>query len=282
MAGIDAKASQAAEKNMVKFLETWAPLRKYREPVSDNLGNRARPALHMACPTCGSSQTFNVQIDPRSEYHYFYESVESPFDAELWRYLCMGCRRFGRTFFLEYMKDERGGYIRKLGQKPEWEAEVPSQLKDSLGPHAAMFQRGKDCEGTGYGIGAYAYYRRIVEDTIGGLLERVPALLSDIERPQFLAALELVRKTTVTQEKIELVKNLLPARLRPDGVNPLEVLHSELSTGLHGKSDEDCLDDAEAVRSSLTYLTVELSRAENARKEFTDGMRKFLEKRQGK
>jgi hypothetical protein len=53
-----------------------------------------------------------------------------------------------------------------------------------------------------------------VEDTIGDLLERVPALLSEAERPKYVAALEQVRKTTVTQTKIELVKELLPARLR--------------------------------------------------------------------
>lgn len=280
MAGIDAKSSEAAGKNMTKFLETWAPLRKFREPVSDNLGNRARPAINMTCPICGSTQTFNIQPEPNSKIRWFYETVESPFDAELWRYACMGCKRFGRLFLLEHMKDTKGIYIRKLGQKPSWEAEVPQELRNSLGVHADVFQRGKDCEGTGYGIGAYAYYRRIVEDTIGDLLERVPALLSDTERPQFLAALESVRKTRVTQKKIELVKDLLPARLRPDGINPLEVLHSELSIGLHGKSDEDCLDDAEAVRSALTYLTVELSRAEDAGKQFTEGMRKLLKKRQ--
>jgi hypothetical protein len=268
-------------QNMVEFLEHWAPLRKFRRPIADDLGNRARPSLHMQCLVCGSAQTFIPRDDPNSKINWFYQTIEEPYDAELWRYLCMGCRRFGRLFFLERGKDQNGQYIRKLGQKPAWEASIDPQLNALLGEHAAMFRRGLDCEGTGYGIGAYAYYRRIVEDTIGDLLERVPALLSEAERPKYLAALEQVRKTTVTQTKIELVKDLLPARLRPDGINPLDVLHSELSVGLHGKSDEDCLDDAEAVRSAIAYLITELGRADEAGRQFTEGMRKILDKRGG-
>lgn len=86
-----------------------------------------------------------------------------------------------------------------------------------------------------------------MEETIGDLLDRIPALLSEEEKPRYAKALEEVHKTTVTQTKIELVKDLLPARLRPDGINPLEILHSDLSSGLHGKGDDECLDDAEAT-----------------------------------
>jgi hypothetical protein len=266
-------------KNMVQFLETWAPLRKFREPLWDSRGNRARPSIHMRCDVCNSAQTFIVCNDPNSNMSWFFERIEEPFEAELWRYLCMGCRRFGRLFFLAIGTDVKGRYVRKLGQKPEWEASLDPELKRLLGESAVMFRRGLDCEGTGYGIGAYAYYRRVVEDMIGDLLDRIPALLTEGERPIYAAALEEVHKTTITQTKIELVKDLLPSRLQPEGINPLGVLHSELSGGLHGRSDEDCLDDAEAVRSALAYLVTELSRAEQAGKQFTEGMRKLLERR---
>jgi hypothetical protein len=233
----------------------------------------------MHCPVCASGQTFIVRNDPKSQFDA-WQSFEDPFKgAEIWRYLCMGCRKFGRLFFLERRTDSKGDYVRKLGQQPEWEASIPQEFKNRLGEHAVMFQRGMDCEGTGYGVGAFAYYRRVVEDMIGDLLDRIPALLTDEERVTFAAALERVHQTTVTQAKIELVKDLLPARLRPEGINPLDVLHTELSVGLHGKSDEDCLDDAVAVREALAYLVTELARAEEAGKQFTAGMRKILEKR---
>ncbi|MFZ0548883.1 MAG: hypothetical protein WAM60_25760, partial [Candidatus Promineifilaceae bacterium] len=59
---------------------------------------------------------------------------------------------------------------------------------------------------------------------------------SQLEQYQF--ALAETKKTTITQDKINLVKDLLPAILRPDGMNPLSILHSSLSKGLHAESDE--------------------------------------------
>jgi hypothetical protein len=266
--------------NMARFLETWAPLRKFREPVADNLGNRASPNLNMHCPRCVGTQTFVHEGDPSGSP---CTRVESPSYAEVWRYRCAKCRAFGRLFFLEYGKDKTGTLVvRKLGQKPEWEAPVDARLAGLLGEHEPLFKRGLDSEKSGYGIGAVAYYRRVVEDMIGGLLDRIPILLDGADRERYLAVLEEVHRAHDAQSKIELVKDLLPARLRPDGINPLDVLHGELSVGLHGKSDEDCLDDAEAVRSALSYVIVELARAEDDRREFTAGMRKLLEKRAGK
>jgi len=275
-------AREVLERNAADFFETWAPLRKFRKPIHDDLGNRSRPSIHMHCPTCASEQTYVSRNDPKSDINWYVELFEEPWkNAEMWRFVCMGCRRFGRLFFIESGEDERGWYQRKLGQKPEWEAAIEPELDKLLGAHAKMFRRGLDCEGTGYGIGAYGYYRRVVEDMIGGLLEQVPAILSESEMPKYAAALAEVRTTTVAQTKIALVKDLLPSRLLPAGINPLDVLHSELSSGLHGKTDEECLDDAVAVREALAYLVIELGRAEAARKTFTEGMRKILEKRGG-
>lgn len=258
-----------AGENMTEFLEEWAPLRKYRKAISQ-AGVRARPSIRMQCPRCDSLQTF-VNKPPPNTSTYF---TLAP-GLELARYMCAGCNNFERLFFLQLGSD----YIRKMGQYPDWEAPLDPSLLGLLGESEAMFRRGLNSEKTGYGIGGFAYYRRVVDDLIGDLLERIPTLLSDAEKPAFAAALEEVRKTTVTQTKIELVKDLLPSRLRPAGINPLDVLYSELSSGLHGKSDEDCLDDAAALRGALAYLVVELARAENAGRQFTADMRKLLEKR---
>jgi len=62
------------------------------------------------------------------------------------------------------------------------------------------------------------------------------------------------QKTRVTQEKIDLVKDLLPTILRPGGMNPLGVLHSELSEGLHAETDANCLENVSHARDILTFL----------------------------
>src|SRR5262245_44745982 len=98
MTTISGEASKAANENFRLFLQTWAPLRKFRKPIADNLSNRARPSLHMYCERCDSEQTFNIQNDPNSGW--FYLAIKQPYEVELWRYLCTGCRSWGRLFML--------------------------------------------------------------------------------------------------------------------------------------------------------------------------------------
>lgn len=88
-----------------------------------------------------------------------------------------------------------------------------------------------------------------------------------------------MRATTITQEKIDLVKDLLPPILRPGGVNPLSTLHSVLSEGLHQESDARCMELAMAVREVLEYLVNQLSTTKTASTTFTESMKKLLERK---
>ena len=46
-----------------------------------------------------------------------------------------------------------------------------------------------------------------------------------------------------------------------DGHNPLLLLHTALSQGLHDKADQECLDIASSVRVVLSELSERLSQA---------------------
>lgn len=114
---------------------------------------------------------------------------------------------------------------------------------------------------------------------IEGLLERVASLLDGEARDQYLTALAQTRSTPVAENKIALVKGLLPATLRPQGLNPLDLLYGSLSEGLHAQTDEQCLDIAATVSRSLVFLVQELRRSEKAQHTFTESMRKLLDRR---
>ncbi len=170
-------------------------------------------------------------------------------------------------------------YVVKVGQEPPWEIAMDRVLEKTLAERAHYYKKALVCESQGYGIGAFGYYRRIVEEIIDDLLAGIPDLLSGEERERYMEALEETKKTIVTQEKIDLVKDLLPAILRPDGMNPLSTLHGTLSQGLHDESDEHCMEMAMEVRETLVFLVnqIELTRVSSAR--FTDSMRRLLERR---
>lgn len=273
------------DRHMAEFLELWPPLRKYRKPVADDLGNMARPAIRMPCAVCGFDQTF-VNVGCENNYGQRtvrYQLIESPWNALIARYICAGCEKYGRLFFLETGGDGEHRVIRKLGQKPDWQAAISPDVASALGNQAFLFRRGADCEASGYGVGAFAYYRRVVELVIEGLLERVASLLDGEVRDQYLSALERTRSIPAAEDKIALVKDLLPATLRPQGLNPLDLLYGALSEGLHAQTDEQCLDIAATISQSLVFLIQELRRSEKAQHTFTESMRKLLGRRsQGK
>ena len=109
----------------------------------------------------------------------------------------------------------------KVGQFPPWSIDVDPSLDKTFGQHVSYFKKGLISESQGYGIGAFAYYRRIVELIIDQLLTDIMAFLSDeTEHEDYRNALAKVKDDTRAEKRIEAVKDLVPAVLRPVGLTP--------------------------------------------------------------
>ena len=259
-----------------KFLETYPLYRKFSTDIGCyTFGYITKPPIRMHCHTCDCLQTFNMS----NEYYTNY-SYDDTCSGKVIRlvYLCSACKKYERFFLLQFADD----YVMKVGQCPPWEITPDKKLTELLGEHQDYYKKGLVCESQGYGIGSYAYYRRIVEAIIDSLLDSIGELISEDEKQSYFKALEETKKTTVIQEKIKLVKDLLPEILRPDGMNPLNLLHSTLSEGLHAKTDEECLEIAGSIRDILVFLVNQILQTKESSKKFTTRMRKLLEKKAGK
>jgi len=62
-------------------------------------------------------------------------------------------------------------------------------------------------------------------------------------------------------------------------MNPLSILHDVLSQGLHGESDEHCIELAMTVREVLVFLVNQVTVTKTAATSFTESMRKLLDRR---
>lgn len=62
-------------------------------------------------------------------------------------------------------------------------------------------------------------------------------------------------------------------------MNPLGILHSELSEGLHAETDENCLEIAAHVREILTFLVNQVIQSKSSATKFTDSMKAILDKK---
>ncbi len=261
------------------FIEEYSLYRKFKvEKLASTTNKLPVVQINMECPTCKSHQTFAMT----NKYYENCDYSNYPVSGIVFRmvYICVHCQIFQRIFYVKI--DSKEQWLMKVGQFPSWEIKGDANIERLLKEHASYYKKGLVCESQGYGIGAFGYYRRIVEEIIDSLLEEISELLNDTELSEYQEALLKTKNTNVTQEKIELVKDLLPQILRPEGMNPLSVLHSTLSEGLHAESDEECLEYAENCREIIIFLVNQVAASKAAAKGFTSSMRKILDKKNKK
>ena len=271
-----------------KFLEEYPLYRKFYMKIPTRLDDIPKPGIHMNCPNCNSEETFTMTNNYYDRDNFrqgaiqksvFGEYRDDPPDGAMVIpiYTCARCSSSNIIFMLKFADDS--SCVLKIGQFPPWNTQIDKNLSKILGTHAENYKRGLTCESQSYGIGAYAYYRRIIEEIIDALLDSIQDLLNEPERRDYKDALEETKKTIVAKEKIALVKDLLPASLRTNGINPLNILHDTLSEGVHTKTEEECLEIASTIRETLVYLVNQVIQTKESSKQFTDSMRKLLAKK---
>jgi hypothetical protein len=180
-------------------------------------------------------------------------------------YRCNNCKTEQKVYAVAvYPADlETGtGNVRKIGEWAPFGPHVPARVISLIGPDREIFLKGRRAESQGMGIGAFAYYRRVVENQKGRLLESITSAARKLgASPETLSALERAKEERQFAKAVDDVKDAIPQALLVDGHNPLALLHSALSQGLHAESDERCLELAESIRLVLTDLAERLGQA---------------------
>ena len=79
--------------------------------------------------------------------------------------------------------------------------------------------------------------------------------------PDMVAALEVAKAEQQFSKSLAMVKDTIPQSLLINGQNPMTLLHSALSEGLHAKTDQQCLELAHDVRVVLAELADRIGQA---------------------
>ena len=182
------------------------------------------------------------------------------------QYTCSNCRTNTKTFAVRVVHDglrHSAGQILKFGELPIFGPPTPTRLLTLLEEQRDNFLAGRRCENQGLGIGAFGYYRRVVEHQKNRILEEIIKVAQKLGAGQeALAALADAKAETQFSKSVSLVKNAIPQSLLIKGHhNPLTLLHSALSSGLHEQPDDVCLDLAQSIRVVLAELAERLSAA---------------------
>jgi hypothetical protein len=178
-------------------------------------------------------------------------------------YVCSNCQETLKRFSLFASREEEGsGKSYKYGELPAYGVPTPARLLRLFGTDRELFLKGRRCENQGLGIGAFVYYRRVVENHKDQILTEIIKVTTKIGAPAtMIAVLEKAKDEIQFSKALEMVKNAIPQSLLINGHNPLTLLHSALSGGLHEKTDERCLELAHGVRVVLIELADRLGQA---------------------
>jgi hypothetical protein len=172
------------------------------------------------------------------------------------------------------------GTALKLGEVPPFGPQVPARVISLIGPDREIFLKGRRAENHGLGIGAFAYYRRVVENQKGRIIQEMAKVAKKLEAPESdLKLFEIAATETQFSSAIDKIKTAIPSALRIDSHNPLTLLHDALSDGLHARSDEECLEYAREIRVVLTDLAERMAQVLKENSELKEAVSKLLGRR---
>jgi hypothetical protein len=193
-------------------------------------------------------------------------------------YKCGLCEANSMGVIYELLEWSQGGpsqyshkAVRKVGQLPPASISVPPALTERLGTSAPYYKNALICRNSNFGIGAMSYLRRVVDEHTDNLIDVMADLSRTYSVPKEDIEKLLAAKSEVQYKvKLSVAAELIPAALRPGGVNPLGQLYKHTSIGLHNKTDEECIVIFDDLRQDFEYIFTNLHLQAEERRQFVD------------
>ena len=237
----------------------------------------ATPQLRLHCTTeaCNGTRFFRYTGSRHVKAAEVYSFI-------FMRYLCSNCRKETKTYSLAIRLLEEGGLgdAYKFGELPEYGPPTPSRLIKLIGDDREIFLKGLTSESQGLGIGAFGYYRHVVEKQKNRILDHIINVAKKAGSDQSVRALEAAKRETQVSDALKSVKDAIPPTLLIDGHNPLSLLHSALNEDLHTKTDEECMEYAHDFRIVLSELAERISLALKDEAELKSSISRLLNRNQ--
>jgi hypothetical protein len=267
------------------FLESTPP--EVYEDVADAFGHESggyggrwvlnNPDLLLHCHTeeCNGLRFY------RCKENQVYVS-EKGWHLGFLTYLCRNCQKTLKYYALSVNRhsDNSPGRVYKVGEIPVFGPPVPSRVITLIGPDRELFLLGRRSENHGLGIGAFAYYRRVVENQKGRIIGEIAKVAQKLgASAEVMRDFERAANETQFTSAIDDIKDGLPTVLMIDGHNPLTLMHKALSEGLHAKDDKTCLELSESIRVVLTELAERISTVLKDHQELKAAVSKLLNRK---
>lgn len=244
-------------------LYTWV---EYKKPKI-NRSSLWIKEIEDYCETCNQSRPFQDLNTYGSGSGMAVQALSTGYSY--FQFTCVSCKKRHRKYCVEQIVSEDTIKMQKYGEIPRKQLERDKLLQKFFANDSDCYEKAIVCLAHGYGIAAFAYFRRIIENNILLLLDMLQQDVENSEGAQEIKdALAELRKESPMSERIKLAKKALPDYLSPCGMNPLGKLYQILSEGVHSLNDDECLKRANTVKECLKFLISELQSRKSNRERF--------------
>ena len=120
-----------------------------------------------------------------------------------------------------------------------------------------------------FGIGSFAYFRRIIEKELIRIIKDIQTLPSSHNKEIG----ELLKKHNSDPRISTIYENIfphLPNSLKELGNNPIKLLYNQTSEGLHSLSEEECYKKAKGIRKLLDFVIKKINEEKSEIKDLRD------------
>jgi hypothetical protein len=181
-------------------------------------------------------------------------------------YICRDCGHWRKTFAVSLSGSKNDPPVVtavKLGEYPPFGSHVAKRLRAMLSDtDLELYRKGLRTEREGQGIGAAAYFRRVVDNQWKALVTKLRDAAAKLGNPaESLKVFDDALAQPQFKTAVEMLKDAIPPKLLIlDGKNPLALLYKPLSIQLHNLSDAECLQQAADIRTVLNETFDNISR----------------------
>jgi hypothetical protein len=238
------------------------------------------PELDLHCEHCEGTRAFKNTDE-------YAGTLSSAVMFDELNYECKNCKdgnKFRKRFCVAVIGEGPDGPVQKIGEYPAYNPVTSRKVFDLIGEnHREMFLQGRRAELRGLGIGAFAYYRRIVDDQKNLIIDQLVKVAKRLGTSNDV--LELFASAKAEDQftnAIKKIKDTLPPALFISGHNPLTILYDILSDGIHDLPDEECLSHARTVRTLLIALADRISEISKDEAKVQEAIGAFLNRKKTK
>ncbi|MEJ7564913.1 hypothetical protein WKI25_08930 [Acinetobacter baumannii] len=220
------------------------------------------------CEKCDTSKPFhNMEKNDYVIYFPAWDRVKS----FVLQFKCVTCGDSSKKFWVKMEQTDDAFFkYEKIGQDPKIELSRSKHLSKFFKSDKDEYNKAVICIAHGYGVAAFAYMRRIIENNIMQLLDMIAE--DDMVDSSIKEALSELRNESPMSDKISIANKALPSYLLINGHNPLGAMYKVLSEGVHSLSDEECLRRTETVQKCLEYIISGIATHKKSKEAFKDNL----------